>query len=253
MLNDRNQEIENRDGPVSVRRVSVSPLNRSVDRLRLVHDSRQPISAEPTAAAVAYCLAAVGGVGVVALLMFYGTEVAGPPPYTFGALSDITGAAWNLLLIPLVIGLGAGVLPARTGGWILFATTASSGTAAVGSALLVVGVLPFGVSTAISVSALMVQAGWLVAVGTGLRRVRGWQRLGRGGRWIGVGVWAGAILVAASLLFGWGTPAQVIVMITGIVPGLLAWMAWPIWVFSLARQLSVRYPSAPFIDHRGAS
>lgn len=240
------RETEQRGHPVV-------QLDRPVHRSRVVHDSQQPISPSPTIAALAYCLASIGVFSLVALILFYAIELTGPPPYTFGALSDITGAAWNLLLVPLVIGIGSGVLPAAAGRWILVATAAASGVAAVGPALLVAGVLPFEVSTAISVAALMVQAGWLVAVGAGLRRCPGWQMLGRGGRVIGIGTWAGAILFAASLPFGWGSPAQVVVMVAGLIPGLLAWMFWPVWVFLLAHRMSAPSLSPESIERRGAS
>lgn len=232
---------------------SVSPLGRQVHRMHVVHDSQQPISPSPTIAALAYCLAAVGVISLVSLILFYAIELTEPPPHVFGPLSDITGAAWNLLLVPLVIGIGSGVLPVAACQRILVVTAAASGVAAVGSALLVVRVLPFEMSTAISVAALMVQAGWLVAVGAGLRRSPGWQLLGRGGRAIGIGTWAGAILFAASLPFGWGSPAQVVVMVAGLVPGLLAWMLWPAWVFLLARRLSVQRQTPILINHRGVS
>jgi hypothetical protein len=206
-------------------------------------ESKEPFSAVAGAVVLAYSLAAVGAVSVLCLAAMYALEMDAADNHVFGPLSDIGSVVWNLLLLPLVIGFGRTILPARGGQLLFVLTAASTVVAALGSALLVVGVLPFPVSTAISVAVIQLQAGWLIAVGRGLRPVRGWSRLGRGGELIGIGFWIGALLFAASLLLGWGTPAQWVVMAAGLVPGLLAWFGLPLWVFLVGRRLASAFQS----------
>lgn len=209
-----------------------------------------PLSGMVTTVTLAYTLAAVGVIQVLALVFFYALEVTKPAPHIFGPISDITSAAWNLLLLPLITGFGTTLLP-RIGGRIAYlATAAVTAASAVGSMLLVVRVLPFGVATGVSVTALMIQAAWLFAICRGLRRMPDWASIGRTGQLIGIGTWIGAVLVAISMLFGWGSPAQLVVMVAGLLPGLLAWFGWPVWAFFLARRGSLVSKSS---YHRGLS
>ena len=87
-------------------------------------------------------------------------------------------------------------------------------------------------------TAVFLQAGWLLAVGAGVRPVPGWSVLGRTAEMIGVGFWIGALLFGASLLLGWGTALQWVVMGTALVRGLLAWFGWPVWFYLLGRRIA---------------
>jgi hypothetical protein len=48
------------------------------------------------------------------------------------------------------------------------------------------------------------------------------------------------VLFAISLLLGWGSPLQVVVMLVAIVPGAVGWAAWPVWFALLAVLLRSR-------------
>jgi len=191
-----------------------------------------------SAAALAFSLAVVGGVTALCLIAMYAFELDSSAQKVFGPLSDIGSVVWNVLLLPVVIGFGRSVLPRRWGRLIVTITAASTVVSAVSSALLVIGVLSFEESTTLTVAAIFLQAGWLLAVGAGMRPVPGWSVLGRTAEMIGVGFWIGSLLFAVSLLLGWGTMLQWIVMGIALVPGLLSWFGWPVWFYMLGRRIT---------------
>jgi hypothetical protein len=192
--------------------------------------------------ATAGTAAATSAVVVLALLLFYAVEVQRPEPHVFGPISDIGTVAWDLLAVPLVLGLGAALFRAGALGAVVSVGTAVlSGAGAAGSALLVVGVLPFGPSTALSVVVILAQCGWLLLVGRRLAGAGGFARtVGRLGVGIALVQAAAAVLFAISLLLGWGSPLQVVVMLVAIVPGAVGWAAWPVWFALLAVLLRSR-------------
>lgn len=207
--------------------------------------STVPVATVSTTVALTHTLAAVGAVGALALILFYALELSHPAPYVFGTISDITGAAWNVLLLPLVIGFGTTSLPARGGRPIRAVTVAATAAGAVASTLLVAGALSFEVSTSITVVAALIQAAWLFTISRGLRSSPALSRLSRLGQLIGVAIFGGALLIAVSLLFGWAPTVQLVLMAPGLAGGVLAWISWPVWVFLLARALAEPTPSLP--------
>jgi hypothetical protein len=49
---------------------------------------------------------------------------------------------------------------------------------------------------------------------------------------------AGLVLFAVSLIFGWMSTPQLVIMIIGLVPGVLGWAAWPVWFALVGMELS---------------
>ena len=190
---------------------------------------------------LAYVLAAVSGTCVLSLVIFYTVELPRGRPHIFGPTSDLTTSLWNLLLVPLLIGSLA-TLHGRGGGLLIGLTAALSVVGATGSMLLVIDAVPFAVSTPVSVAAALAQAAWLYAFCTSLRRSKPRAphvaRLAALGRPVGLGQWIGALVVGISFVFGWGSVPQKVIMGIGLVPGFLAWLAWPIWFALLGRALA---------------
>ncbi len=202
----------------------------------------RPVTVVPVAgarglAATAWTAAGVGVLGVTTLAIMYATEVGNPGAMVFGPLNDITGVGYNLLLIGLVVGL-RDLLPSRLEPWSTRVVIALSAVAALSSALLVVDVLGFVVSTAVTTVALAVQLGWLYAL------TRTQVRAGRfHGALAGLGLWIprcqlfGAVVVGLALLLPRGSVPQLVVGAVGVIPGALAWAALPVWLAVLARLL----------------
>ncbi len=188
-----------------------------------------------------YLLSAVSATCVLSLLIFYAVEVPRGSSHIFGPTSDLTTSVWNLLLTPLLIASVA-VLNTRGGRILIWITVILSVIGAAGSMLLVVDAVPFGVSTPVSVAAVLAQAAWVYALCESWRRpqerVVADSHLLTLGRLMGLGQWVGALLVGISFVFGWGTPLQRVIMVVGLIPGALSWMAWPVWFAMLGRFLS---------------
>lgn len=128
---------------------------------------------------------------MVALVLFYAVEVQAPRPHVFGPVSDIGTACWDLLAAPLFWGMGRVPLRGAVLPTILSAIVALLSLAgAAGSALLVVGVLPFEISTSLSVLVVVAQAVWLYLAGRRMARTGGWGRA--------IAVLGSAIAVAAA-------------------------------------------------------
>jgi hypothetical protein len=189
---------------------------------------------------VVYLLAGVSATCVLSLLIFYAVEVPRGSPHLFGPTSDLTTSLWNLLLTPLLVASVA-ALNSRGGRILIWITVILSVIGAAGSMLLVIDAVPFGLSTPVSVAAVLAQAAWVYALCESWRRLQ--ERAAANlrmltlGRLMGLGQWVGALLVGISFVFGWGTPLQRVIMVVGLIPGALSWMAWPVWFAMLGRSL----------------
>ncbi len=187
-----------------------------------------------------YLLAAVSATCVLSLLIFYAVEVPRGSPHIFGPTSDLTTSLWNLLLTPLLIASVA-ALNTRGGRILIRIAVILSVIGAAGSMLLVIDAVPFGVSTPVSVAAVLAQAAWVYALCESWRRlqerVTASSRMLTLGQLMGVGQWVGALVVGISFVFGWGTTPQRVIMVVGLIPGALSWMAWPVWFAMLGRSL----------------
>ncbi len=202
-------------------------------------DTLIEIPGDRTAAKFAYAAAGLGVVGVATLGAMYAIEVPRNGPYIFGTINDATGGAFSLVIIPVILQVHRRL--ARTPGseaakW-LVVTACAAGSAS--SFLLVFKQLDFGVSTGISVGAMVVQAAWFLLAHRALLKTGGYPRgLARLGRFIG-----GALLVGlplAGIAFAEQAPGWIRWGVggAGLALGATAWAAWPYWYFLAGRHLS---------------
>jgi hypothetical protein len=205
-----------------------------------VESAPAPPGLDDRAALVALCrlLAGVSATCVLSLLIFYAVELRSDGLHVFGPTSDLTTSLWNLLLVPLLIA-SAGVLRSHRARALIGLTATVSVLGAVMSMLLVIDAVPFGLSTPISVVAVLAQAAWLFTVSGSLRRpdqrATGPVTLGR---LMGAGQWGGALVVGISFVFDWGSVPQMAIMGIGLAPGLLSWLSWPVWFWLVAHALA---------------
>ena len=184
--------------------------------------------------------AVVSGGAVVALLLFYAVDLRTGTSGVFGPISDILTVTWDAVLIIVVGGfartLGTGPLTTA----VVAATVALSAAGAVGGLLLTVDVWPFELATSLAVVAILVQSLWLHLLSRRLRSSSWSIGVVRLGWWAPVAQGVGALVVAASLLLGWGSPPQLAVAIAGVALGLPAWATWPVWFALAAREVDRR-------------
>jgi hypothetical protein len=158
----------------------------------------------------------------------YALEISSVGDHVFGPLSDLGTPVWNLLLIPLLLTFYPLLKVTLFGRAIV---------AAIGTALMIVDVAPFGVSTGISVASYLLLTVWLLTL------ARRWSSMGvaislvRLSMLIAYAGLVGAAVAGSSLAFGWGTAPQVAIMIIGLVPGVAAYASWPAWFTLLGRNL----------------
>lgn len=195
-------------------------------------------AADPVLVAVCRCAGVVSGLTVGALLLFYAVDLRTGAEHGFGPLSDIGTVAWNVLLLPLLVGFRAVLGPQRPADLLGAATALVCVAGAGASALLVAEVAPFEVATAVAVLAVLVQSLWLHVLSRRLRGT-GWPVwLLRLGFWGPVAQGFGALAFAVSLLVDWGSTPQLVIMAVGVAPGLLSWLGWPVWFLGAAAALS---------------
>lgn len=194
-----------------------------------------------TASTLSFVVAGTSAVVLVSLILFYALEIRSDGLHVFGPLSDIGTVAWDLLLVPLILGLSRSVLIAPVERLATTVVAALSIIGSISSALLVADVLPFGISTSVSIVTILAQSYWLYLFSRRLRSVEGWSPATvRLGLLIPVGQIIGASVFAGSLLFGWMSTPQLVIMIIGLVPGLVSWAAWPVWFTLLGRDLGAQ-------------
>ena len=197
-----------------------------------------------TAASLGYVLSGTRAVVVFSLILFYAVELPTGRLHVFGPLSDIGTVGWDLLFVPLAWGLGRSLFAAGAGRAVTIGVVMVSLCGAVSSALLVAKALSFGPSTTVSVLAVLSQSLWLYMVSGRLREDPSWgSSLVRLGLLMSIGQAFGAVLFGISLIFGWGSWPQLTIMLVGLVPGVLAWAAWPVWFALVARRLQISVPS----------
>jgi hypothetical protein len=201
-------------------------------------DALIEIPGDRTAARFAYAAAGLGAVGVATLGAMFAVEVPRNGPYVFGTINDATGALFNLAAIPVVLQVHRRLprtVASEAGKWVV---TASCAAGSASSFLLVSRQLDFKSSTAISVAAMTVQAGWFLLAHRALLASGGYPKnLARLGQAIG-----GSLLVAlpvAGLTAVEQLPRWVRYGVggAGVAVGAAAWVAWPYWYFLAGRQL----------------
>lgn len=192
---------------------------------------------DPTLVAALRTAAVVSAITVVALLLFYALELRSIDRHLFGPISDVGTAVWDVVFVVVVLGLRPALGAGRSLTMLVAATLTSCAAGAVAAALLVVGAWSFEVSTPVSILAVLVQSLWLHVLSRRLTDCPWASRVVRLGFWAPVAQGIGAVVVGASLMLGWGTTPQIVVMILGVALGLPAWLAWPVWFTLAAREV----------------
>lgn len=201
-------------------------------------DALIEIPGDRTAARFAYGAAGLGAVGVATLGAMFAVEVPRNGPYVFGTINDATGALFNLAAIPVILQVHRR-LPRKgaseAGKWVV---TASCVAGSASSILLVSKRLDFKSSTAISMAAMTVQAGWFLLAHRALLASGGYPR-----KLAGLGQAIGGALLAALPVAGLTAVEQLPRWVrygvggAGVAVGAAAWVAWPYWYFLAGRQL----------------
>lgn len=181
--------------------------------------------------------AGTAGIAANALLAgFFASRAAGVAAgEVLGPANDLVGSVACALMVPVAVALRPRLPESRAVVVTQAAGLAAMGVLTVNGPLLVLGVVPFETSTAISIGASMVLAGWLVTVNRWMRRHRTLRpALARLGEIVGTATLASGAAAGAGLaLFPRGSAAQIAVLVAAGVPGVLAWLATPIWFLRL--------------------
>jgi hypothetical protein len=152
-----------------------------------------------------------------------------------GPANDLVGSLACALMVPVAVAVRPLLPEGRAVDGTQTAVLTALGVLTVNGPLLVLGVVPFEISTAISIGAAMVLAGWLLAANRWMRRRRTLRRsLARFGELVGATTlvaFAGVGLALA--LLPRNSTAQVVALVVAGVPGLLAWIATPVWFLRL--------------------
>ena len=192
-------------------------------------DARPP-RVDRQAALFAYASGAVGLLWVASLALFYAAEITTDGPYIWGPIGDVTTVLYNLLILPVLWRFSAPV--SRVLWWIVLVFSI---TAAVCGTLFIFSIMTFGMSTAFTIVALIVQAVWFVLVNRLWLRKDGYPRqFGRFGQL------AGAAVLIGFAIFEWGLVLpefRDVFSAAGLIIGGLGWASMPVWLLLAAGQL----------------
>jgi hypothetical protein len=183
----------------------------------------------------------VGTLSNLLLIVFFALAAAGAGPENLaGPANDLVGSLSCALMVPVAVALTP-LLPRRRAVRVTqVAGIAAMVVSAVGGPLLVLGVVPFDIDTAVGIGAWMLLAGWIGLVSRWTGRAGTLPpRLGRLGQLVGATTLAAAAGVAAGLvLLPWASVAQFVVLIVVGSPGVVAWLATPVWFLLLGGPLA---------------
>lgn len=172
------------------------------------------------------------------LVVMFVSLARGGSAAPWGPINDVLGAIGNVLLAVLVPYLSRN---AARSGWargLVRTVVAGSLVAAASGLALVVELLPFEPSTAISIAVLVAQCAWMIWLSRRWMRDPGVPRtISRLGLILGITLLADLALVGASLLLPFGSPAANSLLIPGVALGGLAWLAWPLWYLRIGLHL----------------
>lgn len=129
---------------------------------------------EPLPAGIAACARTAGIAGTAAnglLAGFFASRTAGfARGEVLGPANDLVGSLASALMVPVAVGLRPRLPDRRSVDAVQVTGLAAMGVLTASGPLLVLGVVPFETSTAVSVSTSMLLAGWLVTVNRWMRR-----------------------------------------------------------------------------------
>ncbi len=199
------------------------------------------IPGDKTVSAFAYSAAAVGVAGVLTLGAMYAVEVPRGGPFVFGTINDATGAVFNLLVIPVILQVHKRLPKAAWTEPLKWVTVAACAAGATSSALLVLKVLDFGPSTAVSVAAIVIQGVWFLVANNRLLHAGDYPNgLAKLGRFIGGALLIGLPVAGLGFLVPGPEWLRFAAMGLGIAAGASAWIAWPYWYFKAGKFLGHR-------------
>jgi hypothetical protein len=184
--------------------------------------------------------AGVGVVGLVSLGLMFAIEVPNGGPYRFGTINDLSGAAFNALLIPVAIRIARDA-PPDSG--LRLATGAAVVAGCAGTVLpilLVTGAMPLQVQMPLVVACIEIQSLWLIVLGRALRDVAGRERLGTVSRVVGASFIAGSALFGAGFAAPDGSPLRMAAWALGGIVGVAGYVGWPYWFRAVGRALRKR-------------
>jgi hypothetical protein len=194
---------------------------------------------DPAGARWAYAAGVTGTVANALLLGFFALTPSAGRGNPLGPANDLVGALATATMIPAAVAIGR-CLPLRRGTRLLQrAAIAAMGAATAAGPLLVAGVLPFPVSTTISVTAFGVVATWIGVTSRRLGRAGTLPRptalLGEGSAWTLLGAATTAAL--AALLPSASAPQLGLFGAAGLA-GFTAFCAVPVWFVLMGRWLA---------------
>jgi hypothetical protein len=175
-------------------------------------------------------------------------EVPTNGPFYFGTTNDFLSGVQNLLLALLIFYVSRGA--ATSAASRAFVQVAAWGTvaSAISSFLLVLRLLSFDISTAVSTVVIILQAAWMLWLNTRLRAATDFPHgVSRFGQVIGGGLLLGIVLVGVAMLLPALSTPQVILFGAGVIVGGGLWVAWPVWYFLLGRHLHPAREAAPVV------
>lgn len=227
-------------------------MNRidSLVAARTAVTARRPV---PRDAAFAWAAGTAGTLANLLLVAFYILLAArSDAQHVAGSSNDLVGSLAMALSIPVALTLEP-LLPRRRAVRIAQAVgIAAMAVLAAGGPLLVLGVLPFEIQAPIAIGASMLLAAWLFLANRWMRRAGTLDaRITRVGQVAGaatLGSFAG--VVTGLVLLPWGSAPQIVVLVVAALPGVLAWLATPVWFLMLGGRLAAladapRTPAQP--------
>jgi hypothetical protein len=178
---------------------------------------------------------AAGVTGVAAnvlLVAFYAVEAGRRRvlPVSLGSANDIVGSVSTALMMPVALAVSPSQGTRRLG-------LGATGVLTVAGPALVLGVVPFAVQVRIALGAFEGLAAWILLSSRGQRGILP-DEVTRLGVLSGGGVLAGGAVAALGMLLPRGSfPRRAAVAIGG-APGVVAWLAMPVWFLRLGEVLS---------------
>jgi hypothetical protein len=162
----------------------------------------------------------------------------GPIGELAGSASDLLGSLSTAFMIPVALFLGGPLPRRRTVRFAQATGLAAMAFLTIGGPLLVLGLLAFEIETPIAIVALIILGVWLLLVNRWLRRSDALPcRVVRLGELVGAGFLAGYAFVGFGLLVPWMSRPQLVVFGVGVLFGLPAYLAIPVWFVLLGRHL----------------